>query len=144
MVEKIYEAKNKILEHVSKQLEERGVENVNVNQLGMMVDMVKDLAEAEKECWEAQYYRTVTEAMGQKSGYSGGQGGGTGSSAGYGSQGGQGGGGRSGYMQSTARQGYGTGMSGHQEVKELVRKMQMADPMEKEHIIQELRSEIGM
>ena len=28
-----------------------------------MVEKIKDLAEAEKACWEAEYYRSVTEAM---------------------------------------------------------------------------------
>lgn len=142
MVDKIYDIKNKVIERIEKDMSSRGIDRIDVVEFSKLVDMVKDLAEAEEKCWEAQYYRTVTGAMDGKSGY--GQGAGTGSSAGYGMQGGA----RSGYAQDTARQGYGQGsgygMSGHQEVKDLVRKMQMADPAEKEHIIQELRTQIGM
>lgn len=40
-----------------------GVQNVDTAELGAVVDMIKDLAEAEKACMEACYYETVTEAM---------------------------------------------------------------------------------
>lgn len=72
MVGMIYETKNRILEHIAHQMQERGVEGVNTNELGMLVDMVKDLAEAEKSCYEADYYRSVSEAMenGGQLGYS--------------------------------------------------------------------------
>lgn len=69
MVEDIYNMKNEILKQAKKELEERGPERIDVNRMGEMVDMVKDLAEAEKSCWEAQYYRRVTEAMEGSSGY---------------------------------------------------------------------------
>lgn len=69
MVEDIYKMKNEILKQAKKELEERGPERIDVNRMGEMVDMVKDLAEAEKSCWEAQYYRRVTEAMEGSSGY---------------------------------------------------------------------------
>lgn len=69
MVEKIYKLKNEILRQAEKEFEERGPERIDVNRMGEMVDMVKDLAEAEKSCWEAQYYRQVTEAMEGSSGY---------------------------------------------------------------------------
>jgi len=36
--------------------------------MGELIDMVKDLAEAEESCWEASYYRTVTEGMEKNSG----------------------------------------------------------------------------
>ena len=70
MVDKIRDIKNQVLTHIDKQLKERGgIENVNVAQYGQMVDMVKDLAEAEEKCWKAQYYRNlVSDAMEQKYG----------------------------------------------------------------------------
>ena len=69
MVEEIYNMKNKILQQAKKELEERGPERIDVNRMGEMIDMVKDLAEAEESCWEASYYRKVTEAMEGSSGY---------------------------------------------------------------------------
>lgn len=132
MVEDIYAMKNEILKQAKKELEERGPERMDVDRLGEMVDMVKDLAEAEKSCWEASYYRKINEAMEGSSGYGstgspanggamgyGGQGGGGqgGSSGGGGGSQGGGGGGRSGYG-SMARQGYGGGMMGYGELIE--------------------------
>lgn len=40
-----------------------GIHSVNTEELGAVVDMIKDLASAEKDCMEACYYETVTEAM---------------------------------------------------------------------------------
>lgn len=40
-----------------------GLENVSTIELGAAVDMIKDLAEAEKEMREAHYYKTVVESM---------------------------------------------------------------------------------
>lgn len=37
---------------------------VSTNEAGAVVDMIKDLAEAEKDCAKACYYRTVAAAMG--------------------------------------------------------------------------------
>lgn len=138
MVEKIYEIKNKILQRVEK--DSMNMDRVDVKELGELVDMVKDLAEAEDHCWQAQYYRKVTEAMeqGQQAGY--GTGGGTGSSAGYGS-GGQGGA-RQGYA-STARQGYGS--MGHEEIIEPLRTaIQQANPDEREKLRNEVMKTVGM
>ena len=67
-----------------------------------MIDMVKDLAEAEKSCWEAQYYRSISEAMYGKQGYQ------SGYQSGYQDQS------RQGYNQVTARQGYGS--MGHMDI----------------------------
>lgn len=41
----------------------KGIEQVNTEEMGEVVDMIKDLASAEKDCMEAAYYETVTEAM---------------------------------------------------------------------------------
>ena len=72
MVNKIYELKNKFIQRIEKNISERGIDRIDINEMDKLVDMVKDLAEAEKSCWEASYYRSVSEAMesGQSSGYS--------------------------------------------------------------------------
>lgn len=41
----------------------KGVHQVNTKELGEVIDMIKDLAEAEKCCMEAHYYMTVSDAM---------------------------------------------------------------------------------
>lgn len=104
MVEEIYKMKNEILTQAKKELEERGPERMDVDRLGEMVDMVKDLAEAEMACWKAQYYRNaVTEAMENKYGYS------TGSPANGGNM-------RQGYGMQSARQGYPMSSMGHDDL----------------------------
>lgn len=107
MVEEIYKMKNEILNQAKKELEERGPDRIDVNRMGEMIDMVKDLAAAEESCWEAAYYRSVTEAMKESKGYSGYDGAGNNA--------------RQGYGQQTARQGYssmGYGSMGYDEVIE--------------------------
>lgn len=149
MVEEIYDLKNQLLESMSKEIDERGIERLDKEK----VDMVKDLAEAEKSCWEAEYYRSVTEAM-ESSGYdgqmgmrdnqmgydgmSGAQGGSRGGSNRGGSQGSSRG--RSGYRDSRgryARRGYGSGY--HEHIEALKMEMQNADQQEREQIMNELR-----
>ena len=96
MVNKIYEMKNELLSYTDRLINERGIERMDVDRVNKLIDMVHHLAESESNCWQAEYYRTVTEAMkGESSGYttqSMGSGmrqgyapgtGGTGSSAGY-------------------------------------------------------------
>lgn len=149
MVEEIYDLKNQLLESMAKEIDERGIERLDKEK----VDMVKDLAEAEKSCWEAEYYRSVTEAM-ESSGYDG-QMGMRGNQMGYdgmsGAQGGSRGGsnrggsqgssrGRSGYRDSRgryARRGYGSGY--HEHIDALKMEMQNADQQEREQIMNELR-----
>lgn len=132
MVEAIYDLKNQLLEKMEQDISERGIERLDKDQ----VDMIKDLAEAEKSCWEAEYYRSVTEAMEGQSGYPNNQGGYVRGNSGYtnGRSGRSGGtNGRSGYMM---RRGY--GMSGY-PVEDLKMQLQHADPQERERIMQELR-----
>lgn len=62
MVHKIAELKNKVLEHMEKNISDQGG-RIDSNEMGKLADIVKDLAMAEKECWEASYYEAVTEAM---------------------------------------------------------------------------------
>ena len=69
MVNKIYEAKNRLLEHLEKELRENP-ERIDMESVSMLADMVKDLAEAEEKCWEAEYYHSIVDAM-DKSGRSG-------------------------------------------------------------------------
>lgn len=64
MVDRIYNAKAKVLERIDRAIAERGAERMDVQEMGMLADIVKDLSEAEKSCWEAEYYRSVSEAMG--------------------------------------------------------------------------------
>lgn len=115
MVERIKETKDQILERMEQTISERGIDRVDVNEMGKLADIVKDLAEAEKACWEAEYYMAVTEAM-DEYGYEEGMGyeqGGQGGGSGY-AQGGQGGGGQggSGYRRGYARGGQGGGGQG--------------------------------
>lgn len=122
MVEKIKANKDKVLEYMEMKLAQYGVNRMDVKEMGELADIVKDLAAAEESCWQAQYYRTVTEAMekgGQEtSGYGGGSGGG-GGRMGYGG-GGSGGAGMSG---GGGRRGYGSGMMGHTDPVAAIRDM---------------------
>lgn len=124
MVGEIYEIKNKVIEQVMKDLKDKGADRVD----GDMVDMIKDLAEAEKSCWEAEYYRSVVEAMNGPSGYM---------PAGY-----QGQGGRSGWQNQYGsgrggRRGYGDYREAMDEVRHY---MQSADPQERERMRSEMRA----
>lgn len=40
-----------------------GKQELDTDELGKVVDMIKDLAEAEEKCWKACYYKKVIEAM---------------------------------------------------------------------------------
>lgn len=136
MINKIYELKNKLLQHVEEEVRTKGIERLD----GEKVDMIKDLAEAEAYCMKAKYYDTVVAAMGQgSSGYQG-QGGGTGSSAGYG---GMQGGGR-GYSSRDNMQSSGYGGMGHQDLMFPLRMaLQAAGPEEREKLRQETSSLFG-
>lgn len=41
----------------------KGTEAVDVDETGKVVDMIYDISKAEKNCYEAEYYKTVIEAM---------------------------------------------------------------------------------
>ena len=71
MVNRIYEARNRIIEHLERELRDNP-ERIDMNSVGMLADMVLDLASAEEKCWEAEYYHSIVEAMGNRSGYDGG------------------------------------------------------------------------
>lgn len=156
MVEKLKDLKDELLMQAEQDMHDNG----SVDH--MMIDDIKDLAEAEKACWEAEYYRSVTEAMedGQM-GYDDGMGyrGGRGRvRSGY-NQGGyeQGRGYRRGYEREsrrgyrgqprdsmgryTSRRGYRRSESyGHQDMMAEIRQMmETADPQEREQLKMQLR-----
>lgn len=136
MVNEIYELKNMILEQAMKDAQEKGVERLD----GETIDMIKDLAEAEKACWEAEYYRGVSEAM-DSSGYDGMTGYNGGRSSGGTS------GGRSGYPMGYRQSGRGSanqygGRRGYNmgyDIEGLKMAMQSADPQERERIKREMQ-----
>lgn len=100
MVEKIKEIKDEFLKLMEQDVRQRGAENANIKFHGELADIVKDLAEAEKSCWEAEYYRTVIEAMDKGSSSSSGY---TDARMGYSQMGG------SSDIKSSGRRGYSTG-----------------------------------
>lgn len=60
--EKIRDMKKRLCEYICSKMDS-GLDGVDTMELGQAIDMVKDLAEAEKYCHEADYYRSVHEAM---------------------------------------------------------------------------------
>ena len=164
MVEAIKDTKDQLLDKMQQTIDEKGIERIDVSEMGKLADQVKDLAEAEKACWEAEYYRAVTEAMedGQM-GYDDSMGNNMGySRRGRGYQGNYDRGnqnmgydrGRRGYRRGyrgqsrdsmgryTSRRGY---RYGHDDVMQDVKDLMMsADPQEKEQIKQKLRQMADM
>lgn len=140
MVELIADEKNKVLEYMKKSLDKYGPDKMNVEEIGKLADAVKDMAEAEKACWEAEYYRSVTEAMGSQ-GY-------TPDMMGYQGQGGNQGGndGRMGYNRNRDSMGrYTSGRRGYHEGMDGLRaEMQSASPEEREKMKRELRQMLDM
>jgi hypothetical protein len=152
MVEKIAEDKNRILEYMGKTIDKYGPDKMNVEEVGKLADAIKDMAEAEKACWEAEYFRSIAEGM-DAYGYEG---------MGYDQSDSNGGissgGGRSGYERRGYEQGgYGYRRSGrgsanqyggsrrgyrmgHQDAIESLRmEMQEADPQRRQQLMQEIR-----
>lgn len=62
----VCELKHELIEAVKHEIEEKGIYNpeLRTEEVGMVVDMIKDLAQVEKDCMEACYYESVVEAMG--------------------------------------------------------------------------------
>lgn len=129
MIDKIYEIKNKLIDKVEEDIEKYTLDKLDIRNLGMTVDMIKDLAEAEEKCWKARFYMATIKEM-EGSG-----------SAGYPQQ--QGGQMRSGYpydgMSGYGAQRMGYMTSGHTEIKDLKRKMMAASPSEKRELARELQ-----
>lgn len=64
-MEKLHELtsmKHKLIEWLKCEMD-KGVDCFDAEEGGKVVDMIKDLAEAEKDCWKATYYETVVGAM---------------------------------------------------------------------------------
>ncbi len=57
------ELKQKLVDCFKAEISVKGLECVDTQEAGEVVDMIKDLAETEKECMEALYYQKVTEVM---------------------------------------------------------------------------------
>jgi hypothetical protein len=152
MVERIKETKDDILAYLSKETKRYGGDKMDVAEVGKLADAIKDLAEAEKACWEAEYFRSIAEGM-DAYGYEG---------MGYDQSDSNGGissgGGRSGYERRGYEQGgYGYRRSGrgsanqyggsrrgyrmgHQDAIESLRmEMQEADPQRRQQLMQEIR-----
>lgn len=136
MVEKLKEQKDALLRRLEQVINEKGPERMNIQEAGMLADQIKDLAEAEKACWEAEYFRSVTEAM-DSSGYM---------PEGMGYQNGQGANGRMGYNPNRDSMGrYSRGRRGYHEGMDGIRaEMQFASPEEKEKLKRELRQILDM
>lgn len=114
MVEKIKANKDRVLDFMEREIAKYGPDRMDVKEMSELADIIKDLAEAEKNCWEAQYYREVTEAM-EKGSESSGYGGRMGYNMGYDSMGG--------------RRGYGSGSMGYHDPMKTIREaLNSADP----------------
>lgn len=61
-LKELNEVKHSLIDAVKMEVA-KGVQNIDAEELGEVIDMIKDLAEAEKACMEACYYENVTEAM---------------------------------------------------------------------------------
>ena len=62
-MEEIKKLKEKILDCFKSEVNGKGFECMSAEEAGEVVDMIKDLAETEKNCMEALYYQKVIEAM---------------------------------------------------------------------------------
>lgn len=60
---RIHEMLECLTEVALNELKTKGVQNVDTKEMGDVVDMIKDLAEAEKCAWEKCYYKSIVEAM---------------------------------------------------------------------------------
>ena len=68
MMDRICEAQHKFLDLIEIKIDERGLDRVDVDEMGELADIVKDLAEAIKYCHEAEYYRLVAHEMADSGG----------------------------------------------------------------------------
>lgn len=57
------EIKERLVSDVRSMVVSKGLPSQHVKECGEIVDMIKDLAEAEEKCWKACYYKTVIKAM---------------------------------------------------------------------------------
>ena len=61
-VEQLGKLKTQLMDCMNSQMA-KGVECVDTCEAGQVVDMIKDLADAEEKCWKACYYQKIVEAM---------------------------------------------------------------------------------
>lgn len=61
--EEICDLKKRLIKIVDRELSEKSISEIDTKELGEVVDMIKDFAEAEKCCQEACYYASIVEAM---------------------------------------------------------------------------------
>ena len=61
--EKLHELSEDLVECLICEIDKKGLECMDTEETGEVVDMIKDLAEAKKNCFKAKYYETVVEAM---------------------------------------------------------------------------------
>lgn len=61
--EKLGDVEKKLLDLLCGEIAEKGLECVDTCEAGQVVDMIKDIADAKKNCFKAKYYETVVEAM---------------------------------------------------------------------------------
>lgn len=59
----ICELKKRLIKIVESELNTSSISSIDAKELGEVVDMIKDFAEAEKYCQEACYYQSIVEAM---------------------------------------------------------------------------------
>ena len=58
---RIVKMKERLIEEAQSRME--NLDGGSIEQMGQIIDMIKDLAETEKACMEADYYDSVVEAM---------------------------------------------------------------------------------
>lgn len=58
---RIIEMKDKLIEEARSRMQ--NMDGGSIEQMGQIIDMIKDLSEAEKACLEADYYEAVVDAM---------------------------------------------------------------------------------
>lgn len=61
--DKLDELKEEFMSTLCAAMKSRGLESMDTKEVGEAVDIIKDFAEAKKDCLEAIYYQKVTEAM---------------------------------------------------------------------------------
>ena len=61
--EKLCKTKADLLEGLCAEIDTKGFCGMDCEETGEIVDMIKDLADAEKNCYKAEYYKTIVEAM---------------------------------------------------------------------------------
>lgn len=61
-IERIHEMMETLTKCAESQMD-KGIESVDTEEMGKVIDMIKDLACAEKDCYEKKYYESIVEAM---------------------------------------------------------------------------------